>query len=137
MTAKTSKTSKKTSKKIVKTVAQVTKPKKVLTEVLEGQDVVVKLVDAPAKKAPAKAAHARVTILEHSATSFLKYLGREGFSTAQATRLAEKLASAPLAASTIATGLSDGKNPKYNTNAAALSESDIAKIVKLVGKGGE
>jgi len=32
---------------------------------------------------------------------------------------------------------SHGKNPKYNTNAAALSESDIAKIVKLVGKAGE
>jgi len=97
-----------------------------------------------AEKAPQKVApvtqRQRVVIVgfseSFSATAFLKALGKLGFTNAQAKQVCDKWASSELAASTITTGMSDGRSVKYAAGAAALTKADIARVVKLVGKAG-
>jgi len=83
-------------------------------------------------KAPQAPTRQRVDILGYSATSVLKWMGGHDYSTEDATKVVSKLASAPLTPSTIATALSDGKNPKYNSNAASLSKAEAAKLKKVL-----
>jgi hypothetical protein len=87
---------------------------------------------APAKKAskkPAAAAVAqRASILGHSATSVIKWMGKQGFTSEQAQNAIAKLATGEVKPSTVATALSDGKNPKYNGNAATLSAAEIKQL---------
>jgi hypothetical protein len=75
----------------------------------------------------------RVTVLGFSATSLFKAVGKKDADCdlARARKIAEKFASSPLADSTIATALSDGRNPKYNGNAAKLSKDDWKKIAAV------
>lgn len=73
----------------------------------------------------------RVTILGHSASSFLKWMGKQDgkYSMEQAKLVAaSKLASGPLAASSISTAFSDGKNPTYNGNAADVSKEQAKTL---------
>lgn len=76
------------------------------------------------------ATKSRVTILGHSATSVLKWMGREGFSNDQAKAVCASLASGPLADSTIATGMSDGRNPKYQKGAADIKRAEARQLKK-------
>jgi hypothetical protein len=85
----------------------------------------------PAKKAskkPAAAVAQRASILGHSATSVIKWMGKQGFTSEQAQNAVKKLATGDLKPSTVATALSDGKNEKYNHNAATLSAAEIKQL---------
>src|SRR5688500_5505638 len=83
------------------------------------------------KAAPVVVARQRVTLLELSVTSVLKWMGAKGHSTEQATNVVSKLASGPDAKSTIATGLSDGKNPKYVGTLPKIDKQTAAKIKRV------
>lgn len=76
----------------------------------------------------------RVEILGRSATSVLKWMGDRGFSTADAQKVVAKLASDEIKPSTIATALSDGKNPKYNAGMAKLTRDEVKQIKGIVSR---
>lgn len=70
----------------------------------------------------------RVEILGRSATSVLKWMGSKNFTTEEARRAVARLASDEVKPSTIATALSDGKNPKYQHGIATLSRDEQKKV---------
>ncbi len=70
---------------------------------------------------------------EYTATSFFKWMGKKGYDGQAARKVAEKYADATLSDSSIFTAVSDGKNKKYNGNAAEVSAEHAKKVKKLVG----
>lgn len=81
------------------------------------------------KKASKAAAKARATILGYSATSVIKWMGKQGWTTEQARSAIEKLATGgEVKSSTISTGLSDGRNPKYSASAATPTAAEVKQL---------
>ena len=76
---------------------------------------------------------ARATVLGYSATSVLKWMGKQGWDIDAARKAFAKLASGEVAPATISTGLSDGRSDKYSKGAAELS-TDEAKQLKAAAK---
>ncbi|ADB16914.1 hypothetical protein Psta_2243 [Pirellula staleyi DSM 6068] len=88
----------------------------------------VKKVDstpAPASKRESR----RITILGFSATSMLKWMGMNGWTREAAVKAFCGLSEGgELAPSTISTGLSDGRNPKYRKGAATPSAAQVKQL---------
>lgn len=70
----------------------------------------------------------RITILGHSVTSVLKWLGFNGFTFEQAQNVVTELATAKVKPSTIHTGLSDGRSKKYHTSKATLTVREARQV---------
>jgi len=69
-------------------------------------------------KKPAAAARPRVTVLGYSAMAVLRWMGAHGWDVAAATKAIEALGEGgKLKASSIATGLSDGRSGKWGAPA--------------------
>lgn len=92
--------------------------------------------DKKAKKSKPSTGGARPRVMifdEYTATSFFKWMGKKGYNGADGRAVADKFADGELSNSSIFTAVSDGKNKKYNGNAAEVSKEHAAKVKKLVG----
>jgi hypothetical protein len=66
----------------------------------------------------------RTSILGHPTTRVLNWMGKNGFTFAQAKKAVNNLCSGSVADSTIGTGLSDGKNPKYSKPVSLTADQE-------------
>lgn len=83
-----------------------------------------------------KGKKARGYIMGKSATSVLKWMGREGYSFGQAMIVAEKLidGNGKIARTSVQTAWADGQNPKYASGAANITDAQKHQI-DVVCKG--
>lgn len=77
----------------------------------------------------------RVYILNHSATSVIKWMGQQGWSLERAMRVVDHFATGKLAASSVLTALRDANNPKYATGIAPLCQEEIEKLTEVANNG--
>lgn len=77
----------------------------------------------------------RVYILNHSATSVIKWMGQQGWSLERAMRVVDHFATGKLAASSVLTALRDANNPKYANGIAPLCQEEIDKLTEVANGG--
>lgn len=70
----------------------------------------------------------RAYILGHSATSVIKWMGKNNWPLSKATAVVNELATGRVSKSTISTGLNDGRHPRWSEGTAELSIAEIQTL---------